>query len=322
MAPCTETNGFPHSDFEVKNGLLNLADPATKNGVLEPEAQDGKAGKTPAFDHNDYNSHLRELEQDPDIHLQDLRERSWDSVLSKEFIMRMHNGIYANEKKGSRSWRGAVLMKDSISLANYQRLLQRLKPGTIFDLGTAGGGSALWFADQCRALRLNTKVITLDIVDMRAAEVKQLHQDEGIEFVICDVTKAFGQLKTLHLPKPWLVSDDCHVDSKKLIAEFEKLGMDQGDYILFEDTHLATADECGMNADKPEEYTCDHFAIGKQTVMKNAMMERADDYKIDTDIQDCYGYNGARYVNSVFVRVTKAVPSLDSSCGDKMSKVI
>jgi hypothetical protein len=46
--------------------------------------QDGKAGKTPAFDHNDYNSHLRELEQDPDIHLQDLRERSWDSVLSKD----------------------------------------------------------------------------------------------------------------------------------------------------------------------------------------------------------------------------------------------
>ena len=28
-------------------------------------------------------------------------------------------------------------------------------------------------------------------------QVKQLHQDEGIEFVICDVTKAFGQLKTL-----------------------------------------------------------------------------------------------------------------------------
>ena len=39
-------------------------------------------------------------------------------------------------------------------------------------------------------------------------------------------------------------------------------------------------------------------------------------------MQDCYGYNGARYVNSVFVRVTKAVPSLDSSCEDKMSKVI
>ena len=35
-----------------------------------------------------------------------------------------------------------------------------------------GGGSALWFADQCRALRLNTKVITLDIVDMRAAEAE------------------------------------------------------------------------------------------------------------------------------------------------------
>ena len=60
-----------------------------------------------------------------------------------------------------------------------------------------------------------------------------------------------------------------------------------GDYILFEDTHLATADECGMNADKPEEYTCDHFAIGKQSVVKAAMLERADDYKIDTDIQDC-----------------------------------
>ena len=41
-----------------------------------------------------------------------------------------------------------------------------------------------------------------------------------------------------------------------------------------------------MNADKPEEYTCEHFAIGKQSVVKAAMMERADDYKIDTDIQD------------------------------------
>ena len=46
--------------------------------------QDGKTGKTPALDHNDYNSHLRELEQEPEIHLQDLRERSWDSVLSKD----------------------------------------------------------------------------------------------------------------------------------------------------------------------------------------------------------------------------------------------
>ena len=238
--------------------------------------------------------------------MQDLRERSWDSCLSKDFIMRLHNGIYANEMRGSRSWRGAVLMKDSISLANYQRLLDRLQPGTIFDLGTAGGGSALWFADQCRALRLKTKVVTIDLVDMRSEEVKLLHQQEGVELVLCDVTCAFDHLKDLAMPKPWLISDDCHVDSKKILAEFEKLGMDEGDYILFEDTHLATADECGMNADKPEEYTCNHFAIGKQSVVKACMMERADDYKIDTDIQDCYGYNGARYVNSVFVRVTKS----------------
>ena len=34
-----------------------------------------------------------------------------------------------------------------------------------------GGGSALWFADQCRALRLPTRVVTLDIDDMRAPEV-------------------------------------------------------------------------------------------------------------------------------------------------------
>ncbi|CAE7457059.1 unnamed protein product [Symbiodinium pilosum] len=260
---------------------------------------------TPDYDRNDYNSHLRQLEQGSKVQLQDLRERSWDSKLSKEFIMRLHNGIYANELRGSRSWRGAVLMKDCISLANYQRLLQRLRPGTIFDLGTAGGGSALWFADQCRALHLPTRVVSLDIEDMRAPEVKQLHQEEGIEFVVCDAAKASDKLKDLLLPKPWLISDDCHVDPGKIMEQFEKLGMDQGDYVLFEDTHSATADECGMNADKPEEYTCDHFAIGKQNELKTAMLERADDYKIDTDIQDCYGYNAARYVNSVFVRVTK-----------------
>lgn len=127
--------------------------------------QNGWHKAKPEHDHNDYGAHIRELERSGEVRLQDLRERSWDSVLSKDFIMRLHNGIYAN-----RNWRGAVLIKDSISLANYQRLLQRLRPGTIFDLGTAGGGSALWFADQCRALRLQTKVVTMDIADFRAPE--------------------------------------------------------------------------------------------------------------------------------------------------------
>ena len=42
------------------------------------------------------------------------------------------------------------------------------------------------------------------------------------------MTKAFEQLKDFCLPKPWLISDDCHVDSSKIMEEFEKLGMDEG----------------------------------------------------------------------------------------------
>ena len=41
--------------------------------------------------------------------------------------------------------------------------------------------------------RLSTRGLTLeslDIVNMRAPEVKELNQEEGMEFVMCDVTKA------------------------------------------------------------------------------------------------------------------------------------
>ena len=75
-------------------------------------------------------------------------------------------------------------MKDPISLVQYQMLLAKLQPRTIFDLGTCGGGSAIWLADQCRAMGLDTIVVTMDIEDLRPQHVKDyMARDEKILFL-------------------------------------------------------------------------------------------------------------------------------------------
>ena len=67
---------------------------------------------------------------------------------------------------------------------------------------------------------------------------------------------------------------------------------------------MARADECSINADKPEEYTCDHFAIGKQNQSQGG--DAGNHFKIDTDMEDYNGDTAACYVNSVFVRATSS----------------
>merc|ERR1719386_543829 len=75
--------------------------------------------------------------------------------------------------KYNNMWLGEPLQKDAVALQMYTVLMQQLKPGTIFDLGTFGGGSALWFGSQAKALGLDSKVVTFDIHDYRSETCKK-----------------------------------------------------------------------------------------------------------------------------------------------------
>lgn len=63
----------------------------------------------------------------------------------------------------SYSYRGVPCFKNPFDLALYSLMIDRERPATLVEIGSAAGGSALWFADQCRARGLDTVVISVDI---------------------------------------------------------------------------------------------------------------------------------------------------------------
>ena len=103
------------------------------------------------------------------------------------------------------------------------------------------------------------------------------------------------------LPKPWLISEDCHVNANAIMACFYKR-MGKGDYILFEDTHVAVPDDAYMSAEDMASYKTGTFAVEKLRLVDEAMLPLGDEFLIDTTIQDMYGYNAATHINSVFVK--------------------
>lgn len=61
------------------------------------------------------------------------------------------------------TYRGRSLVKFPEDLRIYQTIIESAQPQAIVEIGTWHGGSALWFADQLRALCGGGLVITVDI---------------------------------------------------------------------------------------------------------------------------------------------------------------
>lgn len=233
-----------------------------------------------------------------------LRDRTKDSVFDKAMVSRLMVGKYKT------TLHGQVLMKDAVSLHLYTTLMTRMRPGTIFDLGTCGGGSALWFSVQAKLLGLNTRIVTCDIEDYRSDECKKLMEESGnITFILGDLYDGqtiVPKLKEhgIELPKPWLVAEDCHIDFDVILKCFEG-HLTVNDYILCEDTHPFHPDDTNMHAeieDFENKYTCGKFSGDKYDLMEKAINARGDEFAVDASIQDFYGYNGATFINSVFMK--------------------
>merc|ERR1712032_570148 len=204
-------------------------------------------------------------------------------------------------------------MKDAVALSHYQNLMTKLRPQTIFDLGTARGGSALWFASQLKGLGLHeATVVTIDIEDARTADSKQEMDSLGnVRFLhgdLNDCNKMFSHAQALGVstPRPWLIAEDCHVDAGVVMACFASR-MASGDYILFEDTHpfhpehsFSDANDMANYVFTKKKYRSD--TMTKLDVVEEVMLGFGDQFSIDTHIQDLFGYNGATFVNSVFVK--------------------
>uniref|UniRef100_A0A0G4HUX8 Rhamnosyl O-methyltransferase n=1 Tax=Chromera velia CCMP2878 TaxID=1169474 RepID=A0A0G4HUX8_9ALVE len=229
--------------------------------------------------------------------------------LSLEAAMALSTGKFRT------TWRDLPLFSDAFSVLLYTQILQKQKPGTIFDIGSASGASALFFADMLRACGFpDSRVVSMDVGNFRqgAAKDPAVPAELGISFLVQDVIKAdeADSLLTAELldkcPKPWLVIDDCHVELRGLYSRLRPY-LAEGDLFVFEDTHPLGPSDYKMGVHDPSKYVTgfgeEKFRSLSESVLP--IMER-DGWVVASEWQDFFGYNtGGLTSNSILKKKKK-----------------
>jgi cephalosporin hydroxylase len=171
-------------------------------------------------------------------------------------------------------WKGYMLFKTVYDLVIYQLILAELRPGTIIEIGSGDGGSAIWFADQARILGIETRVVSMD---NRPPAIEY----PSVRFLAGDcnqIGSAFTEGQLAQMVHPWLVVEDAHVNLLGVLEFFDN-HLQSGDYFVVEDSPIKEND------------------IGKFMLTRSAL------YPVDTRFTDFFGQNATCSVDSIFKRM-------------------
>lgn len=213
-----------------------------------------------------------------------VRGRAFRVGLPPQPLSRIQAGSLRTRYKGRR------LAKNPFDLVIYLQLLERLRPRTIIEVGTSEGGSALWFRDQCRALKLECDVLTMDV----APPVGDI---DGVSIFEADATRpaeTFPHDVIAAAAHPWLVTEDsAHLyESTSAVLEYFDPLLAPGDYVAVED---------GVVADLPgEQYR--KYRDGPNRAVRDFLQSRGARYEIDTELCDFFGHNLTYCPNAWLVR--------------------
>ena len=198
------------------------------------------------------------------------RDRTLRSDLRKRDLESIQRGTL------SYTYKGVPCLKNPFDLAIYPLLISKLKPGTIIEIGSASGGSALWLRDLVRNLELPSKIYSFDINPVKNLTI------EGVEFLFGDIYS----LQESKLPeilakceRPLLVIEDGpHTyEGCRSALEFLHPYMNIGDYIVIEDGIVF---ELGLDdyLDGPNRAITEHLRKNSNCV-------------VDREFCDYYGQN-------------------------------
>ncbi|HVY88228.1 MAG TPA: CmcI family methyltransferase [Hyphomonadaceae bacterium] len=189
----------------------------------------------------------------------------------------------------SYEWKGVPCLKNPFDLALYQMLLWRRKPRTLIEIGSNKGGSALWFADMAEILRIDMRIISIDIVLATGVEHPR------IEFRKGDGRKLGETLspqELASLPRPLLVIEDGSHDYDQSLASlrfFDPI-MKSGEYLVIEDGIIES-----MQA-------AERYNGGPSKALDEFLAEAGERYEVDASYCDYFGYNATWNTNGYLRR--------------------
>lgn len=209
------------------------------------------------------------------------KRRYVDSARGRQFQVNMPSENLDGIQSGTLKlkYRGLRFPKNPFDIALYMRLIERLQPKTVIEIGTSQGGGALWFADVCRSFGLETRVFTIDLDPPQ-------NRHPGITYLKGDAYDPEGTFPSQllqSLPHPWLISEDsAHTyDACIAVLDYFVPKMQGGDYIVIEDGTVADFTE--------ERYR--EYQDGPNRAVSACLAANIGVLEIDTDLCDLFGHN-------------------------------
>ena len=188
-------------------------------------------------------------------------------------------------------YRGCTIIKNAEELQAYHQLFWYVQPRTIIEVGVAGGGSSVWFADQFKLLDIPGHVYSMDInLSLIEENVKKLSPD-NITFLQGDcneIEKTFTPEMLSKLPHPWVLVEDAHVNMDGVFRYFHQF-MKEGDYLTVEDTNPYIPRDVGYMGTAFNSTT--FLGPAKLETFKQFMLEHEEYYAVDSFLTDLFGYN-------------------------------
>ena len=200
-----------------------------------------------------------------------------------DLLMKIQQGTMAYR------YRGVPMQKNPFDLALYTLLLDRVRPQTLIEIGSFAGGSALWFADQGRALGIGLRVLSID------REAPTDVRDERVTFLTGDAHALGAVLPDdvlQSLPRPLLVVEDSshHAATTAAVLDFFDPWLRSGEYIVIEDGILSA-----MRA-------AAHYGGGPLRAIAAFLARAPERYAVDRTLCDYYGRNVTWNVNGYLRR--------------------
>lgn len=205
------------------------------------------------------------------------------TILPGKVLTQIQRGAHNYEYRGIRC------IKNPFDLAIYLKVLWEMKPRTIFEIGSASGGSAKFFADQTAVLGLDTMVYSFDIKAVKGLDEDRLR---FFEADIHNLEKSAIPDLLRHAERPILVIDDGpHTfEGCRASLEFFHPFLSPGDQFVVEDGNLR---DLGYL----------EYQDGPNRAIKEFLGKRGGDYEIAYDYCDTFGQNATWNTDGYLRRV-------------------
>mgnify|MGYP002804165518 CR=1 FL=1 len=188
-------------------------------------------------------------------------------------------------------YRGFDICKCPIDYSLYHQLFYLVEPKTVIELGTLSGGMAIWMADTLGLLGLEATIYSMDIDPSNRSELVNKLKPDNVTFLQGDsfeIEKTFTDEFLKSLPHPWVLIEDSHANVDGILEHFHKY-MQEGDYMVVEDTGPDILKECGMYMGNEGVYV--QMGPKQLQCLRQFLHDYEEFYAVDSFLTDLFGYN-------------------------------